>query len=102
MRRLADKNFQMLKHHPYQPSLHFKRIDQVCLVRVGAHHRALGMDAAIQSFSFLDWFVQLNHHSIRFPIHDQVVQSLRRRRDRHKAVLATTSLIVTRHTLVFA
>lgn len=45
VRKLADKNFQLLKSDPYHPSLHFKRIDQVWSVRVGAHYRALGMDA---------------------------------------------------------
>jgi hypothetical protein len=45
VRSLADKNFQLLKADPHHPSLHFKRIDRVWSVRVGAHYRALGMDA---------------------------------------------------------
>lgn len=45
VRKLADKNFQLLKNDPYHPSLHFKRIDRVWSVLVGAHYRALGMDA---------------------------------------------------------
>jgi len=35
-----------LKADPYHPSLHLKRIDRVWSVRVGAHYRALGMDAS--------------------------------------------------------
>jgi hypothetical protein len=45
VRKLADKNFQLLKADPYHPSLHLKRIERVWSVRVGAHYRALGMDA---------------------------------------------------------
>jgi hypothetical protein len=44
VRKLADKNFQLLKADPYHPSLHFKRIGGVWSVRVGAHYRALAMD----------------------------------------------------------
>jgi hypothetical protein len=45
VRKVADKNFQLLKADPYHPSLHLKRIDRVWSVRVGAHYRALGLDA---------------------------------------------------------
>jgi len=44
IRDLADKNFQLLKSNPQHPSLHFKRIDELWSVRVGAHYRALGID----------------------------------------------------------
>jgi hypothetical protein len=44
VRALADKNFQLLKADPKHPSLHFKRIGRLWLVRVGAHYRALGLD----------------------------------------------------------
>ena len=43
-RALADKNFQLLKPDPKHPSLHFKRIDRLWSVRVGARCRALGLD----------------------------------------------------------
>ncbi len=43
-RNLADKNFQLLKADPKHPSLHFKKIDKLWSVRVGAHYRALGID----------------------------------------------------------
>jgi hypothetical protein len=46
IRRLADKNFELLKSDPHHPSLHFKKIDRLWSVRVGAHYRALGLDAA--------------------------------------------------------
>jgi hypothetical protein len=44
VRALADKNFQLLKADPKHPSLHFKKIDKIWSVRVGAHYRALGLD----------------------------------------------------------
>ena len=44
VRKLADKNFELLKADPYHPSLHFKKIDQLWSVRVGAHYRALDLD----------------------------------------------------------
>ena len=44
VRALADKNFQLLKADPRHPSLRFKRIGKLWSVRVGAHHRALGLD----------------------------------------------------------
>jgi hypothetical protein len=44
IRTLADKNFQLLKADPKHPSLHFKKIDRLWSVRVGAHYRALGLD----------------------------------------------------------
>jgi mRNA-degrading endonuclease RelE of RelBE toxin-antitoxin system len=44
IRKLADKNFELLKADPHHPSLHLKKIDQLWSVRVGAHYRALGMD----------------------------------------------------------
>ena len=45
VRRLADKSFELLKENPHYPSLHFKKIDQLWSVRVGAHYRALGLDS---------------------------------------------------------
>jgi hypothetical protein len=44
VRRLADKNFQLLKADSKHPSLHLKKIGRLWSVRVGAHHRALGLD----------------------------------------------------------
>ena len=44
MRKIADKNFELLKADPHHPSLHFKKIDRLWSVRVGAHYRALGLD----------------------------------------------------------
>ncbi|MGH9891854.1 MAG: hypothetical protein ACREA0_07715 [bacterium] len=45
VRLLADKQFQLLKTDPRHPSLHFKRVGRFRSVRVGAHHRALAVDA---------------------------------------------------------
>jgi len=44
VRKLADKNFELLKAEPRHPSLHFKRIGQIWSVRVGRHYRAIGHD----------------------------------------------------------
>ena len=43
IRNLADKNYQLLKSDPRHPSLHFKRVGHLWSVRIGVHHRALGM-----------------------------------------------------------
>jgi mRNA-degrading endonuclease RelE of RelBE toxin-antitoxin system len=44
VRDLADKNFELLKTNPKYPSLHFKQIGNLWLVRVGKHYRALSLD----------------------------------------------------------
>ncbi|WP_435016329.1 hypothetical protein TA3x_003894 [Tundrisphaera sp. TA3] len=47
VRALADKNFELLKADPHHPSLHLKKVGrtrQLWSVRVGSHHRALGVD----------------------------------------------------------
>jgi hypothetical protein len=46
VRRIADKNFRLLKQNPHHPSLQFKKIagrDRLWSVRVGLGHRALAM-----------------------------------------------------------
>jgi len=45
VRALADKQFALLKSNPRHPSLHFKRIGRFYSARVGAHYRAVGVDA---------------------------------------------------------
>ena len=44
VRKLADKNYQILKSDPRHPSLHFKKIGKLWSVRVGAHYRALAVE----------------------------------------------------------
>lgn len=44
VRALADKNYALLKQDPRHPSLHFKQIGRYRSVRVGLHHRALGVE----------------------------------------------------------
>jgi hypothetical protein len=44
IRRLADKNFDLLKRDPNHPSLHFKQIGHFWSVRAGLEHRALAVD----------------------------------------------------------
>jgi hypothetical protein len=43
VRRLADKNFELLRRDPNHPSLHFKRVGRYWSVRVGLNLRALGV-----------------------------------------------------------
>ena len=45
IRELADKNYELLRKSPRHPSLHLKQIGRYWSVRVGARHRALGIDA---------------------------------------------------------
>jgi hypothetical protein len=43
--RLADKAFVLLKADSRHPSLHFKKVGRYWSVRVGLHHRAMGVQA---------------------------------------------------------
>jgi hypothetical protein len=44
IRKLADKNFELLKLDPYHPSLHFKNVSgELWSARVGMHFRALAI-----------------------------------------------------------
>ena len=42
---LADKAFAFLKADPRHPSLHFKKVGTFWSVRVGVHHRAIGVES---------------------------------------------------------
>jgi len=44
VRELAEKNYRLLKSDSRHPSLHFKKIGELWSVRVGMHHRALGVE----------------------------------------------------------
>ncbi len=60
LQNLANKNFELLKHNPKHPSLHFKRIrDDLWSVRVGMGFRAL----ALASDDGLDW-IWIGPHSV--------------------------------------
>jgi hypothetical protein len=52
VQRLADKNYELLKHDPHHPSLHFRQIGRFWSVRVGAHYRALAVEVPMG----LIWF----------------------------------------------
>ena len=52
IRRLADKNFALLKSDPAHPSLQLKKIGRFYSVRVGLRYRAL----AVESDDGLVWF----------------------------------------------
>jgi len=45
IRHLADRCFEQLKHDPRYPSLHFKKVGRFWSARVGARHRALGVES---------------------------------------------------------
>jgi hypothetical protein len=45
VRRLADKNYALLKSDPRHPSLQFKKVGRFWSVRVGARYRALAVEA---------------------------------------------------------
>lgn len=44
VQRVADKNYELLQADPRHSSLHFKKVEGLWSVRVGAHYRALGFD----------------------------------------------------------
>lgn len=52
VRRVADRNFEMLKTNPKHPSLHFKKNNGYWSVRVGIDYRAL----AVEVENGLLWF----------------------------------------------
>ena len=43
VRRLADRNFELLKTDPSHPSLHFKKVGKFWSARVGLQYRALAV-----------------------------------------------------------
>jgi hypothetical protein len=45
VQEIADRAYQLLRANPQHPSLHFKRVGRFWSARVGASHRALGVDA---------------------------------------------------------
>jgi len=44
VRRLADRNYELLNQNPTHPSLHFKKVGRYWSVRVGIHYRALAVE----------------------------------------------------------
>jgi hypothetical protein len=52
VRRLADRNFALLKTDPSHRSLQLKHLGQFWAARIGLHYRALAVEAA----SDLVWF----------------------------------------------
>lgn len=52
VRKLADKNFKLLKENPDHPSLRLKKVRKYWSVRIGMQYRALG----IESEEGLVWF----------------------------------------------
>jgi hypothetical protein len=52
VQNLADQAYARLKQDPRHPSLHFKKVGRFWSARVGAHHRAL----AVEALDGLVWF----------------------------------------------
>ncbi len=52
IRSLADESYQLLRHDPKHPSLHFKKVGRFWSVRIGLHYRAL----AVEHESTVVWF----------------------------------------------
>jgi hypothetical protein len=52
VRRLADKNYQLLKDNPRHPSVHLKRVGRFWSARVGLEFRAV----AVEDAGDLIWF----------------------------------------------
>ena len=44
VKRVADKNYEILKANPKHPSLHLKKINRYWSVRIGIHYRALAVE----------------------------------------------------------
>jgi mRNA-degrading endonuclease RelE of RelBE toxin-antitoxin system len=44
IRKLADKNFALLKENPRYPSLHFKKVGRFWSARVGDDYRAIATE----------------------------------------------------------
>ncbi len=44
VRKLARKNFELLKEDPSHPSLHFKKVGRFWSVRIGLYYRALAIE----------------------------------------------------------
>jgi mRNA-degrading endonuclease RelE of RelBE toxin-antitoxin system len=44
IRKIAKKNFELLKNNPYHPSLHFKKVGKFWSVRIGINHRAIAIE----------------------------------------------------------
>jgi hypothetical protein len=45
VRRVADRNYILLRDDPRHPSLHFKRVGRLWSVRAGSGYRALAADS---------------------------------------------------------
>ena len=44
MQALADKAYVLLRADPHHPALHLKKVGAFWSVRIGLHHRAVGVD----------------------------------------------------------
>jgi mRNA-degrading endonuclease RelE of RelBE toxin-antitoxin system len=44
IRRLADKNFALLKDDPRHPSLQLKKVGELWSARIGGNYRALALE----------------------------------------------------------
>jgi len=52
IKKLADKNFDLLKKNPQHPSLHLKKVSIYWSVRIGMKHRALAVEMKVVCYGF--------------------------------------------------
>jgi hypothetical protein len=55
IQKVARQNFEFLKSNHLHPSLHFKKIDKIWLVRIGLNYRALAIQDNDDYIWGLDW-----------------------------------------------
>jgi hypothetical protein len=58
IQRLADENYQLLKHDLYHPSLRFKKVGKFWSARIGIRYLAV----AVEDGQDVVWF-WIGHHS---------------------------------------
>lgn len=52
IQRLADKNYRLWVNDHWHPSLHFKKVRNFWVARIGDNHRAVG----VESDGVVTWF----------------------------------------------
>lgn len=55
VQELADEKYELLKADPRHPSLRLKKVGRLWSVRIGLHHRAVGVDA-VGAAGGIVWF----------------------------------------------
>ena len=53
VKKIADRNYELLKANPFHPSLHFKKVGSYWSVRVGLKYRALGIHSNVRQINHI-------------------------------------------------